>query len=196
VTEDTAEPTTLGLHQVSALLGAYCAIERRLFELTGSLATEAEMLPEIGVYLDSLSAEHAWHAELWADRLPVVSGVDAQALVVVPEAARGVLDGSAAGGQLERLAALLRVVLPRLIASYARHEASASPVSERPTLRALRLVLRDEVEALVAGESLVQRLLGTPEAVAAAGQTVVRLETGLAEAGVFPGLVPWPGPRA
>ena len=56
MTEDTAEPTTLGLHQVSALLGAYCAIERRLFELTGSLATEAEMLPEIGVYLDSLSA--------------------------------------------------------------------------------------------------------------------------------------------
>jgi len=190
------EPTPLDLHQAAGLVGAYCAIERRLFELTGSSATGPEMAPDVQVYLDALSAEHAWHAELWADRLPVVSGIDAQALVVIPAPAREVLDEVATGGPVETLAGLFRVVLPRLIVSYAHHQAAASSASEPPTLRALRLILRDEVEALVAGEALVQRLLGTSEAVAAAGRTVIGLETRLAEAGVVPGLVPWPGRRA
>ncbi len=194
--EDTSEPAPLDLHQSAELLGAYCAIERSLFELTGSLATEAETVAEIGVYLDSLSTEHAWHAERWADRLPVVSGIDAQALVVVPTVAGEVLDELASGGQVEKMAGLFRVVLPRLVASYAYHEAYASAASEPPTRRALRLVLRDEAEALVAGEALVQGLLGTPEVVAAAGQTVIRLESRLVQAGVFLGLVPWPGRRA
>ncbi|HXR54581.1 MAG TPA: hypothetical protein VN793_05990 [Acidimicrobiales bacterium] len=190
------EPTPLDLHQAAGLVGAYCAIERRLFELTGSSATGPEMAPDVQVYLDALSAEHAWHAELWADRLPVVSGIDAQALVVIPAPAREVLDEVATGGPVETLAGLFRVVLPRLIVSYAHHQAAASAASEPPTLRALRLILSDEVEALVAGEALVQRLLGTSEAVAAAGRTVIGLETRLAEAGVVPGLVPWPGRRA
>jgi hypothetical protein len=94
------------------------------------------------------------------------------------------------------MVAFFRVALPRLVASYVHHESAASRVSERPTLRALRLVLRDETEALVAGEALVQGLLGTPEAVEVAARTVARLETGLAQADVFPGLVPWPGQRA
>ena len=196
MTGDSVEPTPLDLHEAAGLVGAYCAIERRLFELTGSSATGPEMAPDTQVYLDSLSAEHAWHAELWADRLPVVSGIDAQALVVIPAPAREVLDEVATGGQVETLAGLFRVVLPRLIVSYSHHETAASSASEPPTLRALRLILRDEVEALVAGEALVQRLLDTPEAVAAAGRTVIRLETRLAEAGVVPGLVPWPGRRA
>jgi hypothetical protein len=194
--EDTSEPAPLDLHQSAELLGAYCAIERSLFELTGSLATQAETVAEIGVYLDSLSTEHAWHAEMWADRLPVVSGIDAQALVVVPTAAGEVLEELASGGQVEKMAGLFRVVLPRLIASYAYHEAYASAASEPPTRRALRLVLRDEAEALVAGEALVQGLLGTPEAVVATGQTVIRLESRLVQAGVLLGLVPWPGRRA
>jgi hypothetical protein len=189
-------PPPLDLRQAAGLVGAYCAIERRLFELTGAMATEAEMPTEAQVYLDSLSAEHAWHAELWADRLPVVAGIDAQALVVVPGPAGEVLEEVAKAPSAEGLAGLFRVVLPRLVASYTHHEATASPVSEPPTLRALRLVLRDEVESLVTGEALVQGLLGTPEAVAAAGKTVVRLESSLVSAGVVPGLVRWPGRRA
>ena len=194
--ETPADPAVLDLHQAARLVGAYCAIERRLFELTGSLATEADMPPEVQVYLDSVSTEHAWHAELWADRLPVVSGIDAAALVEVPRPAKEVLDAIASAGPAEAIVGLFRVVLPRLIASYTDHEASASAASEQPNLRALRLVVRDEVEALVTGEALVQAFLATPEAVAAAGGTVVRLESTLVAAGVIPGFVAWPGRRA
>jgi hypothetical protein len=193
---DVPERTLLDLHRAAGLLGAYCAVERRLFELTGSIASEPASAPEIQVYLDALSAEHAWHAELWAARLPVLSGVDAQALVVLPAPLEGVFGDLWSGTQIGRLAGLFRVVLPRLIASYTRHAESASSISEGPTLRALRLVLRDETEAWVAGEALVQGLLHTSEAVVAAAKLVVGLEIRLTDAGVIPGLVPWPGRRA
>jgi hypothetical protein len=193
---DPPEQAILELHRAAGLLGAYCAIERRLFELTGSIAAAADVPPEITVYLDSLSTEHAWHAELWADRLPVLSGVDAQALVVLPAPLEEVFGELGSGTPAEELSGLFRVVLPRLITSYARHADTATSVSEGPTLRALRLVLRDETEAWAAGEALVQGLLDTPEAAAAAAERVLSLETRLISAGLIPGLVPWPGRRA
>jgi hypothetical protein len=195
-TETSGSALPLELHRAAGLLGAYCAVERRLFEVTGSLSSNPEMLSEVQVYLDSLSAQHAWHAELWADRLPIVSGLDAQALVVLPSPLDEVFQLVAAGGPIEAMVGLFRVVIPRLIASYVHHRALASAASEAPTLRALELVLRDEVEAFVAGEALVLGLLGSPEAVERAGEIVVRLETGLVETGVFPGLLRWPGQRA
>jgi hypothetical protein len=193
---DLPERALLELHRAAGLLGAYCAIERRLFELTGSLAAQDDVTPEITVYLDSLSAEHAWHAELWADRLPVLSGVDAQALVVLPAPLEEVFDELESRIPVDGLTGLFRLVLPRLITSYARHAESATSVSEGPTLRALRLVLRDETEAWAAGEALVEGLLDTPEAAAAAAKWVLSLETRLISAGLIPGLVPWPGRRA
>ncbi len=190
------ERALLDMHRAAALLGGYCAVERRLFELCGFLAADPEAEPGTQVALDALSGEHAWHAELWADRLPVLSGVDARELVVLPPPLEGLFGDLWSGTHLERLAGLFRVVLPRLVASYTHHSQTAEPVSEAPTMRALRLVLRDETEALVMGESLVERLLTSPEAVSAAGRVVVTLETRLVEAGVGTGLVPWPGRRA
>jgi len=186
----------LDLHQAASLLGAYCAIERRLFELTGSAAGDPEALSEAAVLLSSLSAEHAWHAELWADRLPMLSGLDSAGLVVLPPELDAVFDDLASAGALEQLSGLFRVVLPRLVSSYARHEALASPAAEAPTRRTLRLVLRDETEEWARGESLVEALLTTPQAVEAAAEAVIKLESRLVGAGVGVGLVAWPGRRA
>ncbi len=196
--EDTSEPALLDLHQAAELLGAYCAIERRLFELTGSLATEPETVPEIGVYLDSLSTEHAWHAELWADRLPVVSGIDAHGPGRgAAGGPRGASDELSSGGsgrtdgrpfpggpaQARRLLRLSRGV--------------ASAASEAPTRRALRLVLRDEIEALVAGEALVQGLLGYGRGRGGGrAKRSFASSPGWSRRGWVPGLVPWPGRRA
>jgi hypothetical protein len=192
-----SEESLLDLHGAAGLLGAYCAIERALFELTGALAGTAELDdPEVLVFLDGLSGEHAWHAELWSDRLPVLSSIDPRTLVTVPEPAGRALDDLRTRPPIAQIAGLVRVVLPRLISSYARHEAAASPAAERPTLRALRLVLRDEIEAWVAGEGHLERLLDTPKAVREAVKVASALEVGLAEASLTRGLVPWPGRRA
>jgi hypothetical protein len=196
VTEDSPERALLDLQRAAGVLGAYCAVERSLFELTGAMAVEGGTEPAVAVRLDALSGEHAWHAELWADRLPVLSGVDAQALVVLPDPLTWVFAELRSGGPVGRLAGLFRVVLPRLVTSYQRHLRAASTVAETPTRRALRLVLRDEIEAWAGGEALVEGLLRGPGDVSAAAQAQLALETGLVEAGLGAGLVPWPGQRA
>ncbi|MGH9045796.1 MAG: hypothetical protein ACRDVW_00610 [Acidimicrobiales bacterium] len=192
MTGPAGQEAALRLEQAAALLGAYCAIERRLFELTGAMAQDPEMPKEVQLYLDTLSAQHAWHAELWADRLPVVASIDAQALVVVPPPVDQVIAATASAGRIDCLAALFRLVLPRLVSSYSRHAMVATAVSEAPTMRALTLVLRDEAEEWAGGEHLVERVLRGPEAVASAGRLVVALESGLVASGIVPGLVPWP----
>jgi hypothetical protein len=94
--------------------------------------------------------------------------------------------------QLEGLVGLFRVVLPRLVVSYSRHASQAVPATDGPTMRALHLVVQDERDELVGGESLVERVLSTPETVQVAGRVAFDLEARLVQAGSVPGLVPWP----
>jgi hypothetical protein len=92
------------------------------------------------------------------------------------------------------LAGLYRVVLPRLVTSYERHQRAASPVTDAPTARALRLVLNDEVDDWLAGERLVQRLMTRPHDVAAVHEFLQRLESAVVGAGAGSGLVTFPAP--
>jgi hypothetical protein len=205
----------LPLGATAALVGGYRWIEHALFELVGSWVTDMP-LPGVQVFLDAQSTRHAWHAELWADRLPVLAGVDPELLTKPPEPAGAVLatlagngppsgqpgsswspaeeGGSAIGprGALPRLAGLYRVVMPRLVVSYGRHLAAASPVTDGPVIRALRLILADEVEDWHAGERLVQRLVTRPHDVAAVYAHQQRLESVVVNASVSSGLVPFP----
>lgn len=197
----------LTLDQAAALAGRYRWVERRLFELTGSWAPEVPA-PTAGVLLDALSLQHAWHAELWADRLPVLDGADHEALTRPSPTLAGLFgalsgatpvrgDGVAAGEDdrwVARLAGLFRVVLPRLVVGYGRHLSMAVPATDGPTIRALRLTLRDEIEAWQAGEGLLEELVATPARVAAAADAQYRLENILVNGGEGPGLVSWPAP--
>ncbi len=190
------DPPLLDLHRSAVLLGAYCALERALFELTGALAADAGTGPAARVALDAWSAEHAWHAELFADRLPLVADLDVHALVELPAPAAHLLGRLSSEPPVERLAGLVRVVLPRLVTTYRRHLRATSDAADGPTRRALRLVLRDEVEALVAGEALLEGCLDRPDQVERAGAVAVAVESALVRAEIGPGLVAWPDRRA
>jgi len=205
--DDPAGLRPLPLGQTAALVGGYRWIEQALYELLGSWVA-AVPLPSVQVFLDGQSARHAWHAQLFADRLPVLAGADPDGLTRPPEPAEAVLaalaghdaaddaadDRSPAGpqGVLPRLAGLYRVVLPRLVVSYSRHLAAASPATDGPLIRALRLVLADEVEDWHAGERLVQRLVTRPHDVAAVHASQLRLESLVVQASGAPGLVRFP----
>ena len=55
----------------------------------------------VQVHLDAQSMRHAWHAELWGDRLPVLAGVDPDGLdppLPATAALFDALDGVGAGG--------------------------------------------------------------------------------------------------
>jgi len=63
----------------AALIGEYRWIETTLFATLGGWVGD---MPVAGVqvHLDAQSMRHAWHAELFADRLPVRAGIDPDAL--------------------------------------------------------------------------------------------------------------------
>jgi hypothetical protein len=155
---------------------------------------------EAQLVFDIYSQQHAWHAELWAERLPVLESLDPATLTRPPsvevDKLLGMLAGGApgqapaAGGTLLRLVALARVVLPRLIAGYGLHLRRAAPVADGPVVRSLRLVMRDEIEAWQATETLVQTLVDRPHDIAVVTAHQQILEEVLA--GIGPGLVPWP----
>jgi hypothetical protein len=205
----------LTLANAAALVGEYRWIENALYGLLGEWVTDMPVAA-VKVHLDGQSLRHAWHAELWADRLPVLAGADPDRWTVpstptaalfalltgvpVPTGEPGSTWPPAADellgrpGALPRLAGLYRVVLPRLVTSYERHLRVASPVTDGPTARALRLVLNDEVEDWHAGERLVQRLVTRPHDVAAVHEFLQRLESSVVGAGARSGLVTFPVP--
>jgi hypothetical protein len=191
-----AHPTALPLFSAAAVVGGYRWVEQRLFELTGRWAAEAPV-PRVQVHLDEVSAQHGWHAELWADRLPVLDGVDHGALTRPPDAAvEAVFDalGDPSGGAdlLGRLAGVHRVVLPRLLASYELHLERTVPVSDGPVARVLRLVIADDRTAAAAGLAALESLVGGAGGPPASTPTEERLESLLEAAGPRHGLVLWP----
>lgn len=182
----------LTLAQAAQRFGAYRWAERRLFELSGAWAAEATST-DARIHLDLVSGQHGWHAELWAARLPALDGNDHDALTRPAGPALGPLFGELAGvlGTVARLAALSRVVLPRLIVTYDRHLRRATVAADGPAARALRLVLRDELEEWQAGEALLEQLLARPEDAAAAASVQSRLEATVVASLGGGGLLAW-----
>lgn len=186
-------PVPLTLAQAAERFGAYRWAEQRLFELTGAWAAEATS-PEARIHLDVVSGQHAWHAELWAARLPVLDGTDREALTRPAGPVLGPLLDEVARthGTVPRLAALYRVVVPRLLTTYGRHLRRTAPVADAPAVRALRLVRRDEIESWEAGEALLEHLVVGAGDAAAAAAVQARLEAGLVASWAGCGLLPWP----
>ncbi len=200
VSTPAAPATALPLFETAALAGAYRWIERRLFELTGRWSAGDGPAP-VRVHLAGRSAQHAWHAELWADRLPVLAGVDHEALTRPPDEATarllgalGDLPGSPAplAGQM---AGLHRVVAPRLMAAYEWHLERTVAVSDGPVARVLRLVIDDGRRAHQAGLAVLKSLLRSDVAQEEA-RAAERQLAGLADAvGAGGRLVAWPVPE-
>ena len=205
--------TSLPWDVTAALVGEYRWIETALFATVGAWVTDIP-IAGVQVHLDAQSMRHSWHAELFADRLPVLAGVDPDAMTR-PSAAAAALFAALDGievlaegpgstwlpadrerpprpGALPRLAGLYRVVLARLVTTYSRHLEMVAPVADAPLARALRLVLRDNVEDWMAGERLVQRLMTRPHDVTAVYRFQEHLEAVAVAAGAHSGLVGLP----
>ena len=195
-----SSPDALSLIDSARMIGGYRWVEFRMFEVLGRWVVN-ETQPEARLMFDVQSRHHAWHAQLWADRLPSVDGVIDPDLMTVAHGAGteeffstlgGVRGGEpGGGGTLLRLVALARVVLPRLCCGYALHLRKAVSVSDSAVVRALRLALRDETEAWQTTEGMVQTLIRRPHDVEVVTAHQQRLEALVV--GTGPGLVPWSG---
>jgi hypothetical protein len=187
--EAAAGPSFRTIEEAAQRAGAFCWIDQRLFEITGSWAS-AQGDPEVRVYFSESSARHAQCAAEWGDRLPVRAGVDSAALVAPPasgsvQKALEILE--AEPELLLELGGLVRVVLPRLLVAYAHHQASVSPVSEAPTAALLRQITPGATEELRRGEHLLQRRLQQPEQAEIVAEFCLDLERPFGDTpGVFP----------
>ncbi len=190
----------LTLDEAAVRHGAYAWVERRLFELTGSWAAAPGLADRARPLLFEASAQHAWHAGLWEDRLPVLAGVDRAGLVrPAGHAAAPLLDGLAPGAWeadaetagRRFLVGLSRVVLPLLLTSYRGFARRLVPVADGPAARALTLVVRDEEEELAAAAAAADELLGTPEASQEEAAWTRGLGDLVGTGGADDGLFPW-----
>ena len=74
----------LPLDGQARVVGAYQWIERRSSRCSGA-GWRPSRWPRRRLMFDIYSQQHAWHAELWAERLPVLDGLDPATLTVPPE---------------------------------------------------------------------------------------------------------------
>ncbi|MDQ1366690.1 MAG: hypothetical protein QOE57_2732 [Acidimicrobiaceae bacterium] len=166
------------LADAARVVGGYAWLEERLFETLGAwVPLVAE--PEVKLRLAADSHHHAWHASLWRERLPELREFEAEQFVVPsgPPVEAFMAGLGSLPTTIDKLVGVYRVLLPRLVGTYQRHLERASEVTDGPTIRALRLVLADDLADWRDGELLVQRLLTTAAEVEGAGAQQTRLET-------------------
>jgi hypothetical protein len=170
VPEDALGVTPLWrrIDELAELVGAYCWVEHRIFELTGAWATgpRAAEDPSVGgelrVWCAAASRRHGALAGRWAERLPVRAGVDPAELVRAPEGPLAeALDAMAAEpNDVVRFGALVETVLPRVGGVYGAHAGSASPVSEGSVLEVLVEAQRELAAEIRGGRALLEGLAG------------------------------------
>jgi len=75
-----------GIDELAGLVGAYCWVENRIFELSGAWASDEHggLESALRVWCAGVSRRHGALAARWAERLPVRAGVDRATLVVAP----------------------------------------------------------------------------------------------------------------
>jgi hypothetical protein len=181
----------LSLEASARRIGHYCWIEMRAFEILGAwTATVPE--PAVKAALATHSRQHGWHAEVWHDLLPVIgeTGVDAYitpatpALVAFVEALAA---PEAADLTIEKLVGAYRVLLPHAAVTYANHLDHASPISDGAVIRALRLVLADQLDHWHEGEALLRAQVRSDADVDRAASHQLQLERLLLTAGGIAG---------
>jgi hypothetical protein len=196
----------LTLDETGRLVGGFAWVELRLFEVAGGwapLVDDPEAAAHLAA-ASRRHAAHAevWlgHRPVVADRdaddlvAPPTAGADAALTALAtavdspgpspadaarPEpsaAADPAPTGSPPGADVGRLAGLYRVVVPRLVASYATHLEAVSPIADPALRRSLRAVLAETVEDGATGERILQRLVASPDDLAAASAGQSRVE--------------------
>src|SRR5262245_20594683 len=194
MTEPSSPPGTLPLEAGARLVGHYCWIEMRAFEILGAW-TASVPEPAVKVTLATHSRQHGWHAELWHDLLPVIGETGVDAFVTPPGGALAAFVEAVGAPEapeltIEKLVGAYRVLVPHLVGAYRRHLDLTSPISDGPTIRALRLVLADERDHWYEGEALLQAQLRSRGDVDRASSRQRELEGLLVAAGGITG----PGP--
>jgi hypothetical protein len=129
--------TTVGIVEWAARISRARALEMHLADTFGAwVATVHD--PGAKTVLARHARHHAFHAQLWDGVVPVLHDV------TVPGDPAGDPDLARVVGALVSLEGAFSDALPALVAAYRAWAAETSVVADRPVMRVLDLVLRDE----------------------------------------------------
>lgn len=150
--------------------------------------TLATNRPPVKALFEEQAHEFRWHAELWVDRLPGDAVVTVSGLTSAPNAGtaaffRCLAEMSDLSSDVEKLTAVYRVLLPRLLNAYTSHLDGLDEGPNGSMQRALRLVIADELAAWRAGENLLESLLVDDEALICSLRVQRKLESLLIDSG-------------
>ncbi len=162
----SAVATWRSIDELAELVGVYCWLEHRIFELTGAWASGPEgggppLGPEAErrVWCAAASRRHGALAGRWADHLPVRAGVDPAALVTAPVGPlAAAIEELAASDPTDAFGVLVETFLPWVGGVYASHQGRASVVREAPVLEVLVEARRAAAAEARSGRSLLGRL--------------------------------------
>jgi hypothetical protein len=193
-------PGLFSVEESARRIGAYKWAEMKLFEaLGGWVATVPEL--DVKMRLGTHCYHHAWHAELWHQRLPELREMNPERMTVPANEAmerfvEALTEPEAPELTIEKLVGVYRVFIPHFVAAYTYHRNVTSEITDAPTIRSLTFILHDEMEDWRDGEMLLQSLITTPDEVQRAAAWQARLETILVEAGGIagPGTIGTPEP--
>jgi hypothetical protein len=152
-------------------------LSTRVFEIAGAwIATTPEHAAK-GVFA-TLSAQHAWHAQLWHDRIPAIADItpDAVTAPANDETATFIAALARPDETVERLVGMARVLLPYLATTHAVQREAIDATLDGPTARVLDLVLRDEVDEWRRAEMVLRSSVDSAAAVGRAAAHQARLE--------------------
>lgn len=159
---NTPSPTsTISIHDLADRIACYRALDLLLFEVIGAWITEATAAP-VRPYYAAWSQHHAWHAELWAGRFPVIPDVDVhEATTAAAERMEPVAAAlRSTDTETARISLLADHLLPQLTTILEQHRDEVAPQLDAPTARVLDLVIDDLQRDMAMARQLVARDTG------------------------------------
>jgi hypothetical protein len=136
----------VGIRELAGVAARAIAVELVLFEAFGrwiSTTSEASTKPALA----AASRRHAWHAELWRERFPVIPDADVDGAVAAERSSLSpLIDALATFDALPSGAGRLAVadhVTTELAREYQAALTAIDPLLDAPTARVLALVLAD-----------------------------------------------------
>ena len=161
------------------------AEERISAALGGWVATIPEL--DVKAMLGPHCYQHAWHADLWRERLPELKEPNEHRSEPGNEAFVTFMDELTSPDDpdltVEKLAGIYRVLVPHLLAVYTFHRHVTSDIVDAPTVRLLGFMLDDDHRQLVEGEMMIQDLASDPKLRERAGKWQTHLDVLLAKSG-------------
>jgi hypothetical protein len=158
-------------------------------QLSAALGGWVATIPELDVkaMLGPHCYQHAWHADLWRQRLPELREPDEHRAEPANEAFTEFMaeltSPEAADATIEKLVGVYRVLVPHLLATYSFHQRVTSDITDAPTVRILKFMIDDDVEQLISGEMMIQDLARTVKLRTRAGKWQTHLDVLLAKSG-------------